>query len=159
MFIQKFFPCVSKPEICDLVVTVFFRTHELPKFDYWLWQTITGVTGILLVFHVAVMYTFAQPQIRQNCYNWFSYVHSTYPIFFVLMFLHGMGRLIQPPFTYYFALGPIIIFTIDSLISLTRKKIQINVIRADILPSCNAVDDIISLGNNFYFRRDKIGIP
>lgn len=53
------------------------------------------------------------------------------------MILHGMGRLIQEPFFQYFFLGPVILFTIDSLISISRKKIEIPVIKAEILPSSN----------------------
>lgn len=119
-----------------------FSSHELPKLHYWLWQTITGITGVLLVLHVTVIYIFAQPQIRQYCNNWFWLIHSTYPILYVLIFLHGMGRLTQPPFMYYFALGPITIFTIDTLISLTKKKIQINVLKANILPSRKLIKTI-----------------
>ncbi|RZC35513.1 dual oxidase 1-like, partial [Asbolus verrucosus] len=113
----------------------FHSTHELPKFHYWCWQTITGFTGVMLTLIWAVMYIFAQNIVRRKIYNWFWYTHNLYPLFFIFMILHGTGRLIQPPFTYYFFLGPVILFTIDSLISISRKKVEIPVIRAEILPS------------------------
>jgi len=51
------------------------------------------------------------------------------------MLLHGAGRMIQAAFTYYFVLGPIILFTIDQLISVSRRKIEIPVVDAKLLPS------------------------
>ncbi|KAJ8953259.1 hypothetical protein NQ318_015841 [Aromia moschata] len=113
----------------------FHATHELPKFHYWCWQTMTGFTGIILTLIFIVMYIFALPIIRRKIYNWFWYTHSLYPLFFIFLILHGTGRLIQPPFTYYFLLGPLILFTLDTLISVSRKKIEIPVINAEILPS------------------------
>ncbi|XP_074037846.1 dual oxidase 1 [Leptinotarsa decemlineata] len=114
----------------------YFRpTHELPKFHYWCWQTMTGITGVILTLIWAVMYMFALPVIRRKIYNWFWYTHNLYPIFYIFFILHGTGRLIQPPFTYYFLLGPLILYTLDCLISISRKKVEIPVIRAEILPS------------------------
>ncbi|XP_072402675.1 dual oxidase 2-like [Diabrotica undecimpunctata] len=113
----------------------FHATHELPKFHYWCWQTMTGFTGVILTIIWVVMYSFALPIIRRKIYNWFWYAHSLYPFFFIFLVLHGSGRLIQPPYLYYFLLGPIILFTIDATISLSRKKVEIPVIKAEILPS------------------------
>ncbi|XP_063929411.1 dual oxidase 2-like [Zophobas morio] len=113
----------------------FHSTHELPKFHYWCWETITGFTGVVLTLIWALMYIFAQNLVRRKIYNWFWYTHNLYPFFFIFMVLHGTGRLIQPPFFYYFFLGPVVLFTIDSLISISRKKVEIPVIRAEILPS------------------------
>lgn len=112
----------------------------------------TGFTGIILTFIWIIMYAFALPITRRKIYNWFWYTHSLYPLFFIFLVLHGSGRLIQvnnkisylyflqlkifqAPFLYYFLLGPIILFTIDWLISISRKKVEIPVIRAGILPS------------------------
>ncbi|KAK9889380.1 hypothetical protein WA026_004655 [Henosepilachna vigintioctopunctata] len=113
----------------------FHATHVLPKFQYWCWQTMTGFTGIVLTLIWSLMYIFALSCVRSKIYNWFWYMHSFYPLFFIFMILHGTGRLIQEPFFYYFFLGPVILFTIDSLISISRKKIEIPVVKADILPS------------------------
>lgn len=41
----------------------------------------------------------------------------------------------QEPFFFYFFLGPLILFTIDKLISVSRKKVVIPVLGAVILPS------------------------
>uniref|UniRef100_A0A1Y1KGZ7 NAD(P)H oxidase (H2O2-forming) n=1 Tax=Photinus pyralis TaxID=7054 RepID=A0A1Y1KGZ7_PHOPY len=113
----------------------FHPTHELPKFHYWAWQTMTGITGIILTVIMILIYVFAQPFVRKHIYNWFWYTHSLYPVFFIFMVLHGTGRLIQEPFFHYFFLGPVVLFTLDTLVSLSRKKVEIPVIRAHILPS------------------------
>ncbi|KAJ8975680.1 hypothetical protein NQ317_019635 [Molorchus minor] len=73
----------------------FHATHELPKFHYWCWKTITGFTGIVLTVIFIIMYTFTLPIIRRKIYNWFWYAHSLYPLFFIFFILHGTGRLIQ----------------------------------------------------------------
>ena len=41
----------------------------------------------------------------------------------------------QPPFFHYFFLGPVLLYTIDKLISISRKKVEISIIKAELLPS------------------------
>lgn len=113
----------------------FHRSHELPKFHYWAWGTITGFTGILCVMVCAVIYTFAFQYARRRVFNLFWFTHNLWIVYFILMFLHGSGRLVQPPFMHYFSLGPIILFTLDKLVSVSRKKAEIAVTRAELLPS------------------------
>ncbi|XP_071487821.1 dual oxidase 2-like [Diadema antillarum] len=113
----------------------FHRSHELPKFHYWAWGTITGFTGILCVMVCAVMYTFAFSYARRRVFNLFWFTHNLWVIYFILMFLHGSGRLVQPPFMHYFSLGPLVLFTLDKLVSISRKKAEIAVVRAENLPS------------------------
>ncbi|KAG7203421.1 hypothetical protein KM043_013488 [Ampulex compressa] len=113
----------------------FHATHELPKFHYWCWQTMTGVTGILLTIVGGLIYICSVPIVRRTLYNWFSLAHSLYPIFYILMVLHGTGRLVQEPFFHYFFLGPVILFIIDKLVTVTRNTVEIPILKADILPS------------------------
>ncbi|XP_049837219.1 dual oxidase-like [Schistocerca gregaria] len=110
-------------------------THEIPKFQYWCWQTITGVTGILLTLLLALVCIFSTRYARQHLYNAFWLIHSLYPIFYILMFLHGMGRLVQEPFMVYFFIGPCLLFTIDRFITVATKKVELPVVRAELLPS------------------------
>ncbi|CAH1153484.1 unnamed protein product [Phaedon cochleariae] len=125
----------TSDDLTCLFRNYFHPTHEIPKFHYWCWQTLTGFTGVVLTVIFVIMYIFALPMIRRKIYNWFWYTHSLYPLFFIFFILHGTGRLIQPPFTYYFFLGPVILFTFDNLVSTSRKKIEIPVIQAEVLPS------------------------
>ncbi|PNF15893.1 Dual oxidase 2 [Cryptotermes secundus] len=125
----------TSDDLTCLFRNFFHSTHEIPKFHYWCWQTITGVTGILLTLLTALMFIFALPLARRRLYNAFWYTHSLYPVFYLLMILHGAGRLIQPPYFYYFFLGPCVLFTVDRLISVRRKKVEIPVLKAELLPS------------------------
>ncbi|CAB3380635.1 Hypothetical predicted protein [Cloeon dipterum] len=113
----------------------FHATHEIPKFHYWCWQTITGVTGILLTIITAMIYIFATPYSRKNLHSWFWNTHNLYPIFYALCILHGAGRLVQEPFFYYFFLGPCVLFILDNLITMSRKKVEIPIVQVQILPS------------------------
>ncbi|XP_047475214.1 dual oxidase 2-like [Penaeus chinensis] len=113
----------------------FFRgTHVLPKFHYWCLQTITGLTGVLLTIHTAVIYAFAYFA-RRHFFWLFWLTHNTYPVFYVLMVFHGSGRLVQPPFFHFFFLGPCLLFVLDKLVSFSRNKIQIDVKSVTHLPS------------------------
>ncbi|XP_069975927.1 dual oxidase 2-like, partial [Penaeus vannamei] len=113
----------------------FFRgTHVLPKFHYWCLQTITGLTGVLLTIHTAVIYAFAYFA-RRHFFWLFWLTHNTYPVFYVLMVFHGSGRLVQPPFFHFFFLGPCLLFVLDKLVSFSRNKIQIDVMSVTHLPS------------------------
>ena len=113
----------------------FNSSHVLPKFHHWCWKTITGFTGVLLVLVCAVMYTFAIQYARRKVFNLFWLTHNMYIIYYMLMVFHGSGRLVQEPFLWYFFLGPAILFTLDKLVSIGRKKAEISVVKAELLPS------------------------
>nr|CAD7458660.1 unnamed protein product [Timema tahoe] len=110
-------------------------THEIPKFHYWCWQTITGVTGILLTLLTALIFVFSLPVARKRLYNAFWITHSLYPLFYILMVLHGTGRLIQEPFFVYFFIGPCTLFIVDRMITVSTKKVEVPVVNAELLPS------------------------
>ncbi|XP_035207728.1 dual oxidase 2-like isoform X3 [Stegodyphus dumicola] len=106
-----------------------------PKFPYWLFQTITGITGVFLVIIMILMYVFAIQFARRHVFNAFWKTHNLYPLLYILMILHGIGHLIQPPIFYYYFLGPCVLFVLDRLISVSRKKVEISVLKAELLPS------------------------
>ncbi|CAL1297932.1 unnamed protein product [Larinioides sclopetarius] len=106
-----------------------------PKLPYWLFQTITGITGVFLIIVLTLMYVFAIQFARRHVFNAFWKTHNLYPILYILGILHGIGQLIQEPLFYYFFLGPCVLFCIDRLISISRKKVEIPVIKAELLPS------------------------
>ncbi|XP_078052427.1 dual oxidase-like isoform X2 [Augochlora pura] len=125
----------SADDLTCLFPNYFHATHELPKFHYWCFQTITGLSGILLTIVTALIYLCTLPNIRRLLYNWFRLTHSLYPVFYVLIIIHGAGRLVQEPHFHYFFLGPLTLFIFDKIITVTRKTIEIPIIKADILPS------------------------
>ncbi|OXA56851.1 Dual oxidase 2 [Folsomia candida] len=110
-------------------------THILPKFHYWAFQTVTGLSGIALVILGALIYSFATNYARAFAFRMFWITHNSYPLFYILMLIHGSGRLVQEPLFFNFLCGPLIIFVLDKLISAGRKQVEIPVLRAEILPS------------------------
>lgn len=54
------------------------------------------------------------------------------------MVIHGSYALIQQPRFHIYFIIPALIYVTDKLISLSRKKVEINVIKAELLPSGNA---------------------
>lgn len=114
----------------------YFRaTHILASFHYWTYTTITGVTGILLTLIVIVMFVFATEYARRNAFNAFWNTHNLYIFLYIFMIMHGLGRLVQAPITHTYLIGPLVIYIIDKLISLSRKKIECRVVKAELLPS------------------------
>ena len=94
-----------------------------------------GITGIVLTLIVIVMYVFAVPFARRNLFKAFWFTHRMYVLLYIFMILHGSGRLVQAPLTQNYIIGPLVIFVIDKLISASRKKIEIAVKKAELLPS------------------------
>ena len=114
---------------------VYHRTHTLPKFSYWLFLTMTGFAAFVLTLITVIIFVFATQYARRYTFQAFWYTHHLYVIFYILSFLHGSGRLVQDPLFGNFFLGPGIVYAIDLLISVSRRKHEVAVVRADILPS------------------------
>ncbi|XP_068083975.1 dual oxidase 1-like [Anabrus simplex] len=125
----------TSDDLTCLFRNFYHSSHEIPKFQYWCWQTITGITGVLLVILTALIYIFTLPIARKQLYGAFWFIHSLYPVFYLLLILHGIGRLVQEPFMLYFFLGPCILFTMDRLVAMSRKTLEIPVLNAELLPS------------------------
>ena len=114
---------------------VYHRTHTLPQFTYWLFLTMTGFSAFVLTLVTVIIYVFATQYARRYTFQAFWVTHHFYIAFYILMFLHGSGRLVQDPLFGNFFLGPGIIFVLDQIVSVSRRKQELTVIRADILPS------------------------
>ena len=114
---------------------VYHRTHTLPQFTYWLFLTMTGFSAFVLTLVTVIIYVFATQYARRYTFQAFWITHHFYIAFYILMFLHGSGRLVQDPLFGNFFLGPGIIFALDQIISVSRRRQELSVIRADILPS------------------------
>ena len=95
----------------------------------------TGLTGIILTVIVIVMYVFAIPYARRNLFKAFWFTHSFYILLYLFLILHGSGRLVQAPLTQNFLIGPLVVYIFDKLISISRKKVELSVKKADLLPS------------------------
>uniref|UniRef100_A0A671VYG6 NAD(P)H oxidase (H2O2-forming) n=1 Tax=Sparus aurata TaxID=8175 RepID=A0A671VYG6_SPAAU len=109
---------------------------ELPmKWSWWFFETVPGMTGVLLLFVFAFMYVFASHYFRHISFRGFWITHYLYIVVYTLTIIHGSYALIQEPRFYIYLLPPALLFLLDKLISLSRKKLEIPVVRAELLPS------------------------
>ncbi|XP_056428532.1 dual oxidase 1-like [Hyla sarda] len=109
---------------------------EIPyKYYWWFFQTIPGFTGVLLLAILALMYVFASRHFRRISFRGFWLTHHLYTLMYILIILHSSFGLLQLPRFHIYLSVPGFIFIGDNLISLSRKKRKINVIKAELLPS------------------------
>ena len=110
-------------------------------------RSVSGMTGVLLVFFLGIMYTFATQTARTYIFNAFWVTHKLFYVVYILILLHGSSRLLQQPAFVYYFLGPAILFTIDKTVSLSRKRRETAIATVDFHPSRMAL---------FYFRTSLI---
>lgn len=115
--------------------TVVFRADILPTFNFWFFGNVTGFTGLLLVIVICIIYVFATQTARRLVFNAFWLSHKLVAILYVLTILHGASMIVQKPMFYLYFVGPAIIFTVDKMISLSRKRMEISIVRAENLAS------------------------
>ncbi|CAD6230974.1 GSCOCT00006904001.3-RA-CDS [Cotesia congregata] len=112
-----------------------FPSDARPTISFWLFQTITGVTGILLVVVMTIIFVFAHPTIRQKAYKFFWSTHSLYILLYALCLIHGLARLTGAPRFWIFFVGPAIIYSLDKMVSLRTKYMALDIIETELLPS------------------------
>lgn len=98
-----------------LTSEVRFPSDYKPGITFWLFQTITGATGVLLFVIMCLIFVFAHPLVRKKAYNFFWITHSLYILLYVLCLVHGLARLTGAPRFWLFFIGPGIIFTLDKV--------------------------------------------
>ncbi|XP_065589784.1 dual oxidase 2 [Cyrtonyx montezumae] len=109
---------------------------QLPqKYYWWFFQTIPGMTGVLLLIILAVMYIFATHHFRRVSFQAFWITHHLYVLLYVLVIIHGSYALIQQPRFHIYFIIPALIYGADKLLSLSRKKVEMSVVKAELLPS------------------------
>ncbi|NWS75108.1 DUOX2 oxidase, partial [Crotophaga sulcirostris] len=109
---------------------------QLPqKYYWWFFQTIPGMTGVLLLVILAVMYVFATHHFRRVSFQGFWITHHLYVLLYILVIIHGSYALIQQPRFHIYFIIPALIYSADKLLSLSRKKVEISVVKAELLPS------------------------
>uniref|UniRef100_A0A8D2NES2 NAD(P)H oxidase (H2O2-forming) n=1 Tax=Zonotrichia albicollis TaxID=44394 RepID=A0A8D2NES2_ZONAL len=120
-----------------LFSTVFTNDgSQLPqKYYWWFFQTVPGMTGVLLLVVLAVMYVFATHHFRRVSFQGFWITHHLYMLLYILVIIHGSYALIQQPRFHIYFIIPALIYSADKLYSLSRKKVEISVVKAELLPS------------------------
>lgn len=112
-----------------------FSGESRPTFFYWIFQTVTGSTGLLLWIFCSIIYVFAQQQVRQRAYSFFWSTHKLYYLVYALTLLHGSSKLTGSPRFWIFFMIPAILFTIDKIMSLQTKLLQLEIFETECLPS------------------------
>ncbi|XP_046466415.1 dual oxidase isoform X1 [Neodiprion pinetum] len=114
---------------------VSFSSDARPTITFWLFQTVTGLTGILLFVVMTIIFVFAHPTIRQKAYKFFWSTHSLYVLLYALCLVHGLARLTGAPRFWIFFIGPAIIYALDKVVSLRTKYMALDIIETELLPS------------------------
>jgi dual oxidase len=114
---------------------VFWRSDFLPSFAWWVFETVTGMSGFLLTLVTLVMFTFSIPYSRRGSFQVFWMVHHLWTAFYFFLYLHGAARIVQQPILYHYNLGPLLLFVVDKLISFSRSHHSLKIENAALLPS------------------------
>lgn len=112
-----------------------FPSDQKPTVAYWLFQTITGTTGVTLYLLMCIIFIFAHPVIRRKAFKFFWATHQLYILLYLLSLLHGLARLTGSPRFWMFFVGPGIIYTLDKIISLRTRYMELDIIETELLPS------------------------
>lgn len=105
-----------------LTSEVSFPSDYKPGIAYWLFQTITGITGVLLFVVMCIIFVFAHPTIRKKAYNFFWMTHSLYVALYILCLIHGLARLTGAPRFWMFFFIPGTIFILDKVSMLITRR-------------------------------------
>ncbi|XP_051545343.1 dual oxidase 1-like [Myxocyprinus asiaticus] len=130
--------CISDLSILACLFPRVFSNNgsELPmKWTFWFFKTVPGLTGVLLLLIFAFMYVFASHYFRRISFRGFWVTHYLYMLIYVLTVIHGSYALLQEPRFHIYLIPPGLLFLLDKLISLNRKKVEIPVVKAELLPS------------------------
>ncbi|KAJ8776917.1 hypothetical protein J1605_015094 [Eschrichtius robustus] len=98
-------------------------------------HSLHGLTGVMLFLVLAIMYIFASHHFRRRSFQGFWLTHHLYILLYVLLIIHGSFALIQLPRFHIFFLVPVLMYMGDKLVSLSQKKVEISVVKAELLPS------------------------
>ncbi|XP_017569119.2 dual oxidase 2 [Pygocentrus nattereri] len=130
--------CISDLSILACLFPKVFSNNgsELPlKWTFWIFATVPGLTGVILLLILAFMYVFATHYFRRISFRGFWITHYFYVLVYALTVIHGSFALLQEPRFYIYLIPPALLYLLDKLISLSRKKVEIPVVKAELLPS------------------------
>lgn len=96
---------------------------------------VAGFTGVLLVLVIVILYVFATQTARRHIFSLFWMTHKLFIALYVLTLIHGASVIVQKPLFFAYLVGPAALFMLDKLVSLSRKKTELSIVRAQNLPS------------------------
>jgi len=112
-----------------------FTAENRPTITYWLFNTLTGITGVMLWTIMMIIFIFAHPVIRNKAFSYFWMTHQLYVFLYVFSLMHGMARLTGPPRFWIFFVVPGVIYTFDKIVSLRTRYLEHDIIETELLPS------------------------
>ncbi|CAL4074334.1 unnamed protein product [Meganyctiphanes norvegica] len=118
-----------------LTQEINFSSDQKPTVGFWLFQTITGLTGILCFVVMCIIFIFAHPEIRRRAYKFFWAAHQLYVLLYVSALLHGLARLTGPPRFWMFFIIPGTVYILDKIITLRTRYMELDIIETELLPS------------------------
>lgn len=110
-------------------------SEEPHPYYWWFFQSIPGMTGVLLLIVLAIMHVFAFHHFRRSSFRAFWVTHHLYVVLYVLVIIHGSSGIVQTPRFFIYFIAPALLYLGDKLYSLRLKKVEIAVVRAELLPS------------------------
>jgi len=88
-----------------------------------------------MILVLTVMFVFASQTARRYMHQTFWLSHKLFIGLYVMMGMHGLLWLTQKPNFWYHFCGPVLLYLCDKLISVTRRKIELKIVKAELLPS------------------------
>jgi len=111
-------------------------TNFLPAFYWWIFRTPTGVSGYILTQVCVILAVFSVKMFRTHYFFLFELIHKLCAfVIYGLMLIHGWAQLVQVPLFHTFLIGPLFLYVMDKLVSLSRREVAIQVRKSEWLPS------------------------
>lgn len=142
---------------------------SMPKFDYWIFQTVpgeicirhhvisteetfqfSGLTGVFLTIFLSIMYVFGSHTARKHIFHTFWITHRLFVVVIALTVVHGTAAMIQSPSFHLFTAGPIVIYMFNWLISLRSRGVELKILNVEILPS-GTILHLVPFGSGKFF--------
>ncbi|XP_071748300.1 dual oxidase isoform X2 [Lepeophtheirus salmonis] len=112
-----------------------FSSDFRPNISFWLFRTLTGLTGIILYIVVTIIFIFAHPMVRKRAFNYFWITHQLYVFLYIFSLLHGLARLTGPPRFWIFFVVPGVVYSLDKIATFRTRYMALDILETELLPS------------------------
>ena len=112
-----------------------FSSDFQPSISYWFFGTVTGLTGVMLVVVMSIIYVFAMPSVIHRAYHAFRLTHLLNVLLYALTIAHGLPKLLDKPRFWCLVLPSVLVFLLDKLIGQRRFYRRLQIFKARLLPS------------------------